>query len=379
MQARLGDEKTTTLVESVAMSPDIATHMLALRGHPAGYVWLLQQLESSIRHMKPGYSAAMAPIPSPEIEAVMRRMVHTYGTSDVEALSNLFTSEAYLRVLGTSPDEWWSGPGEVLRMRHVQGSEMLGTIGEIEKLEAFEDGPFGWATCFISLVTPEGRMPLRSTAVFRLEAGAWRAVHYHNSIPTPNEQIFGVDLTSTLDELVTSVLDGPSPFASSAGTEGTMTLVFTDIVDSTVFAESVGDVAWAETVGGHESTIRNITEIHGGKVMKFLGDGSMLAFNSARAAVRAAVDIQRASVDAQFGVRIGIHTGEVIHTANDFLGLTVNKAARIASLAGPGEVIVSSTTRDLVGSLHGVRIGEAKIVALKGISDTHQIVLLEWE
>jgi class 3 adenylate cyclase len=302
-----------------------------------------------------------------------------YGTSDVEALSNLFSSDASLRVLGTSPDEWWSGPDEVLRVRQIQGGEMLGTVVDIEEVEAFEDGPFGWATCFISLVTAEGRMPLRSTAVFRLEAGVWRAVFYHNSIPAPNEQIFGIDLTSTLDELVTSVLDGPFPFASSAGSGGTMTLVFTDIVDSTVFAESVGDVAWAETVGGHEATIRSITEVHGGRVMKFLGDGSMLAFDSARAAVRAAVDIQRASVNAQFGVRIGVHTGEVIRTANDLLGLTVNKAARIASAAGAGEVIISSTTRDLVGSIDGVRNGEAKLVALKGFSDTHQIVLLEWE
>lgn len=309
----------------------------------------------------------------------MRRMAMIYGTSDVEALSNLFSSDASLRVLGTSPDEWWSGPDEVLRVRQIQGGEMLGTVVDIEEVEAFEDGPFGWATCFISLVTAEGRMPLRSTAVFRLEAGVWRAVFYHNSIPAPNEQIFGIDLTSTLDELVTSVLDGPFPFASSAGSGGTMTLVFTDIVDSTVFAESVGDVAWAETVGGHEATIRSITEVHGGRVMKFLGDGSMLAFDSARAAVRAAVDIQRASVNAQFGVRIGVHTGEVIRTANDLLGLTVNKAARIASAAGAGEVIISSTTRDLVGSIDGVRNGEAKLVALKGFSDTHQIVLLEWE
>lgn len=345
----------------------------------AGYAWLPKRLVTSVPHMEAGYSACMAAVSSPEIESVMRRMVATYGTSDVEVLSNLFTSDASLRVLGTSPDEWWSGPDEVLRMRHVQGGEMLGAVAEIEKVEAFEDGPFGWATCFISLVTTEGRMPLRSTAIFRLEAGAWRIVHYHNSIPAPNEQIFGVDLTSTLDELVNSVLGGPSPFTSSAGTEGTMTLVFTDIVDSTTIAESVGDIAWAETVGNHEATIRSITERHGGRVMKFLGDGSMLAFESARAAVRAAVDIQRASVDAQFGIRIGIHTGEVIRTADDFLGLTVNKAARIASIAGTGEVMASSTTRDLVGSLDGVRIGEARIVALKGISDTHQIVLLEWD
>jgi len=257
---------------------------------------------------------------------------------------------------------------------------MLGTWKlEVDMVEAFEDGQFGWATSFFALVTPEGRMPLRTTALFRLEAGAWRIVQYHNSFPTPNQQIFGIDLTTTLEELVTSILDGPSPFFSSAGSEGTMTLVFTDIVDSTVLAESIGDTAWAETVGGHETAIRNLTATHGGRVIKFLGDGSMLAFESARAAVRAAVDIQRATADSPFAIRIGIHTGETIRTADDVLGLTVNKAARIASTAGAGQILASSTTRDMVGSLDGVQIGEPQIVSLKGFSDTHQIVLLQWE
>ena len=196
---------------------------------------------------------------------------------------------------------------------------------------------------------------------------------------SPNPQIFGVELTTNLEELVTSVLDGPSPFPSSTGSEGTMTLVFTDIVDSTVYAESVGDAAWAETVGGHETAIRSITATHDGRVIKFLGDGSMLAFESARAAVRAAVDIQRAAAVGPFAIRIGSHTGETIRTADDVLGLTVNKAARIASAAGAGQILASSTTRDMVGSLDGVQIGEPQAVALKGFSDTHQIVPLEWE
>jgi len=91
------------------------------------------------------------------------------------------------------------------------------------------------------------------------------------------------------------------------------------------------------------------------------------------------VDIQRASDRATFGIRIGVHTGEVIRTAGDLLGLTVNKAARVAAAADPRGIMVSSTTRDLVGSLEGIRMGEPRIVALKGLSDTHQIVPIEWE
>lgn len=120
----------------------------------------------------------------------------------------------------------------------------------------------------------------------------------------------------------------------------------TDIADSTVLAQSMGDIAWAGMVGSHETRIRHITRSQGGTVVIFLGDGSMLAFESARAAIRAAVEIQRACADEPYTIRIGIHSGEVIRTADDLFGLTVNKAARVAAAAPDGGIVISSTTRD---------------------------------
>ena len=315
---------------------------------------------------------------SPEIESLMRRLMPVYVFGDRESLSNIFSSDASLRVLGFDPDERWAGRDEVLDVRLAQSDEMLGTEFEVEMVEAFEDGPFGWATWIGALVYAGSTTPIRTTAVFRLESGFWRVVQWHNSVPVPNQQVFGVDLTTTLDELVTSVLEDSSQVDLAPPSEGTMTLVFTDIVDSTIFAETVGDIAWADVIGAHEATIRRITAEHGGTVVKFLGDGSMLAFESARAAVRAAVDIQRASAEDEYAVRIGIHTGEVMRTADDLFGITVNKAARVAAVAGSGEIMASSTTRDLVGAIDGIRVGEPRVVALKGLSDTHQIVPLEW-
>lgn len=297
---------------------------------------------------------------------------------DTATISNLFSSDMSLRVVGSDLDERWVGPDEFLKVFDTQSSEMPEWQLEIDLVEGFEDGSFGWATSFSAMVTPETEISMRNSAVLRLEAGAWRIIQWHNSIPVSNEQVFGVELTTTLGYLVSSVLDDNTSLPSVVGAEGTMTLVFTDIVDSTVLAESVGDAAWAELIGAHESTIRRITGNQGGTVVKLLGDGSMLAFESARAAVRAAVEIQQAVADAPFAVRIGIHTGEVIHTANDVLGVTVNKAARVASAADGGEVMISSTTKDLVGSMEGVGFGEPKVVALKGLSDTHHIVEVEW-
>jgi class 3 adenylate cyclase len=309
----------------------------------------------------------------------MRRLLFVYMSTDRESLSNMFSSDASLRVLGFDPDERWVGRDEVLDVKLAQSDEMLGTEFEVEMVEAFEDGPFGWAILYGDLVYAGSTTQVRTTAVFRVEGGFWRVVYWHNSVPVPNQQVFGVDLTTTLDELVTSVLDGSSPVALAPPSEGTMTLVFTDIVDSTMFAETVGDIAWAEVIGTHEATIRRITAEHGGTVVKFLGDGSMLAFESTRAAVRAAVDIQRASADDKYAVRIGIHTGEVMRTADDLFGITVNKAARVAAVAGAGEITASSTTRDLAGTMDGIRVGDPRVVALKGLSGTHQIVPLEWD
>jgi adenylate cyclase len=94
--------------------------------------------------------------------------------------------------------------------------------------------------------------------------------------------------------------------------------------------------------------------------------------------VRIAIRIQKETEAAAFAVRIGIHSGEVMRTENDLLGLTVNKTARVASAAAEGQIMISLTTRDLVGSIEGATIREPITVTLKGISGTHQIVPVAW-
>ena len=303
-------------------------------------------------------------------------MMAAWEKGDTAALSNLFSPDPSLRVLGFAPDEWWAGLEEFLRIRETQTIEIGSLRVQVERIDAFEDGNFGWAALTTTVITSEARTLMRHVGVFRIEAGVWKVILWQNSVPVPNNQIFGVDLTTTLGDLVTSVLSEPISLSS---TEGTMTLVFTDIVDSTSLAERLGDNAWADLVNRHESAIRGTTNSHGGSVVKLLGDGSMLAFESARAAVRAAVDLQRVSGQDEFRVRIGVHTGEVIRTEGDLLGVTVNKAARVAAAADSGGIMVSSTTRDLVGTIEGIHMGEPRIVALKGLSDTHQVFPVEWE
>lgn len=321
----------------------------------------------------------MPPTRSPELEAVVRRILKAYTASDSPTLANLMSSDPALRVLGFDAGEWWVGLQEFLKLRETQDAEVDGvTLFSVESAEAFEEGSFGWATAFSTLRQDDLTTSIRTSAVFRLEAGAWKAIAWHNSVPVPNQQVFGVDLTTTLDNLVTALLDEVTDVSAVAGAEGTMTLVFTDIVDSTILTEHIGDATWADLMGRHGDAITAITEENGGRVVKLLGDGSMLAFESARAAVRAAVGIQKSVQAEPYSVRIGIHTGEIIRTGTDLLGLTVNKAARVASAAGPDEIVVSSTTLSLMGSVAGVTAGETRVVTLKGLSDVHQVTSLAW-
>ena len=315
---------------------------------------------------------------SPEIERVMRRVLEAWDARDFETLSNLFVSGSQFRGIGTDAHELWTSGEEFVGVRKTQAEELAPIESVIESVEAFEDGSVGWAVTLGSIRAPDGDTPIRLSTVFAIEAGAWRIAHWHLSLPTPNVQAFGVELTTTLRDLLASVSDDSSAVASLTGSKGTMTLVFTDIVDSTAHAEEMGDTKWVELVSRHESVIRESTSSHGGSLVKMLGDGSMLAFDSARSAISASVDIQRASKAEEFSVRIGVHAGDVVRSEGDILGLTVNKAARVAATAEGGTIMVSSTVVDLVGSLQGVEFGPSVTVTLKGLSGTHRLVSIEW-
>ncbi len=319
---------------------------------------------------------------SPEIAAVVRRVGEAWGARDLETYSNLISEGPHFRGIGTDADEFWGSAEEFLSVRRIQAAELDGqgwsqAEAKLERVDAFEDGQVGWASVLYTLKAPMGEVSIRATVVLSLEAGAWRIVQWHSSVPSPNVQTFGVELTTTLDELLTSVEEDTEALETLATSGGTMTLVFTDIVDSTVLAEEMGDEGWIELVKSHESDIRRITARHGGTVVKMLGDGSMLAFNSARAAVRAAIAIQQSTHGGGFSVRIGVHAGEVIQSEGDLLGITVNKAARVASIAQGGQILASALVPELVGAANDVTFGPGVTVTLKGLSGTHDLVSIE--
>jgi class 3 adenylate cyclase len=153
-------------------------------------------------------------------------------------------------------------------------------------------------------------------------------------------------------------------------------------VESTVLLARLGDHAWLDLLQQHNVVIESATAEHGGTVVETQGDGSMLAFSSARRAVACAkaiqVEIDRtfAAAPAPIRVRIGIHTGDALHEADHFYGTTVHYAACVASNAFGGEVLVSNLVRELVSG-SGVDFGESREVELKGLEGSHQLFAVD--
>jgi len=102
-----------------------------------------------------------------------------------------------------------------------------------------------------------------------------------------------------------------------------------------------------------------------------LGDGAMAAFSSVSAALRCAVALHEESGDG-LPTRIGLHTGDAVYESGDYVGITVDKAARVAAAAEPGEVLVSSVTAEMAIG-RGFELGEGRTVELKGLTGTHRL------
>jgi class 3 adenylate cyclase len=143
------------------------------------------------------------------------------------------------------------------------------------------------------------------------------------------------------------------------------TVLFTDIVSSTETAARVGDRRWRELLERHDTIVRRQLAAHRGREVKTMGDGFLATFDGPGRAIRCASAVSEAVHEIELEVRAGIHTGEVELIGDDVGGMAVNIGARIGALAAPGEVLVSSTVRELVvGS--GLEFAERGSHTLKG-------------
>ena len=167
--------------------------------------------------------------------------------------------------------------------------------------------------------------------------------------------------------------------------DGTVTILFSDMVDYAGSTERLGDQASLRRLHEHHRIVRQALSRHGGREVKVQGDGFMIAFNGAARAMRCAIDIQRAFRDHEppagedpIAVHIGINTGDAVVEGDDYIGHTVIVASRLADAAGPGEVLVSSLSEQLVAGSGEFAFGALRETSLKGMTRPQMSLPLRW-
>jgi class 3 adenylate cyclase/pimeloyl-ACP methyl ester carboxylesterase len=146
------------------------------------------------------------------------------------------------------------------------------------------------------------------------------------------------------------------------------TVLFTDICDSTARAASVGDQQWRGMLDSHDDALRGVLNRHGGVEVNTTGDGLLATFDSPARAVRCAAEMVGAARGVGLDIRTGVHTGEVERRGTDVAGIAVHIGARVAALAGAGEVLVSGSVPPLVAGsgLEFVDRGEHELKGVPG-------------
>jgi adenylate cyclase len=322
---------------------------------------------------------------STELEAVVGRTFAAINARDTATFLNLNADEPGALFIGTDPEEWWPGLESLAPILPAQMSEFEagGVTFEIGEVEAYNEGTVGWVAARPKLLLPDGSTAsLRFTGVLHLDRGVWRFVQWHLSQGVDNVETIGFEMTTTVEHLAAAVQEERPDLASSAAADGTITIAFSDIEQSTEIALRLGDHKWLDLLRWHDDLVANHTTREGGHIVKSLGDGHMLAFPSASRALRGVTEIQRSLEQTHDGesvrVRIGLHTGEVLRQADDFFGHAVIMAARVAAEAHGNEILVSSLVRELTGSVGTFEFGEPRTASLKGIPGEHELFPLLW-
>jgi pimeloyl-ACP methyl ester carboxylesterase len=205
------------------------------------------------------------------------------------------------------------------------------------------------------------------------EEGRWIAEQIPGAryveLPGDDHLAWTGDTDGLLDEVegfLTGVRRAPFPDRVLA------TVLFTDIVGSTERVTQVGDQRWGELLGEHHRLVRRDLERYRGREIDTAGDGFLSTFDGPARAIRCARAIGESVRPLGLEIRAGLHTGECELLGNRIAGIAVHTAARIVALAGPGEILVSSTVKDLVAG-SGIEFVEYGEHELKGVPGKWQL------
>ena len=179
--------------------------------------------------------------------------------------------------------------------------------------------------------------------------------------------LFGGDWHSICGDIEQFVTGRRGEVIASETERVLATVLFTDIVDSTVRASSPGDQLWRRVLDEHDRTANDLVAQYRGRLIKTTGDGILAMFDGPGRAIRCALALSSAVARMGLQLRAGLHTGEIEIRGSDIAGIGVNAAARVMALCAPGEVLVSRVVTDLVAGA-GLCFSERGTHDLKGLS-----------
>lgn len=320
--------------------------------------------------------------------AIPYKFAEAYARRDLQGVLALFADDRDVVFLGTGKDERRVGIAAVREHIERNLDQSRALFFRFDWVRASSAGPVAWVAAegvmMAELAREELEIPVRFTGVLTVIHGDWLLVQAHLSMPAVGQEA-GESFPSSLQVLADAVQEERPNLETRRGPDGTVTLLFTDIEDSSVLNEQLGDLRWMEVLRMHNQIVRAQAARHGGYEVKSYGDGFMFAFRSGREAIHAAIDLQRAIEqhnesfpDMKIRIRCGLHAGEMVKEEDDFFGRNVVLAARIADSAPPGTIWVSSLLKALTESSGDIKFGPVKTLELKGLSGTQRIYEVLW-
>ena len=211
----------------------------------------------------------------------------------------------------------------------------------------------------------------------RVEHGRYLAEHIPGAVYRElegDDHVYFAGDTDGLADEIEEFLTGVRPVTLSDRVLATV--LFTDIVGSSARAAELGDRAWRKLLDAHDAVVRTQLERFRGREVKTTGDGFLATFDGPARAIRCAIELTHSLRALGLDIRAGLHTGEVEVRGDDIGGIAVHTGAHITTLAGTGEVLVSSTVKDLVAG-SGIEFDDRGEHDLKGVPGTWRLFAAE--
>ena len=294
-------------------------------------------------------------------------------TPDLQGMVEVWSSAdgGDVHISATRDDPWWRE--WYARSRRQQASPSAGLalmrmLGELDVRHVLA-----------SIRTPTIVIHRRDNAWWSVEHARYLAERIGGAtlieLPGSDNYWWSGDADAVVDEIERLVRGERT---SRASDRELATLLFTDIVDSTQLASTVGDHRWHTILDEHDSVTAAEIGRHGGTVVKRLGDGLLATFDGPARALRAAVEMREAIRRVGVELRFAVHTGEIERRVDDITGIAVHLTARLLQLAQPGQVVVTGVVKGLVAG-SGLEFHSLGTHKLRGIPDSWEVFSLAAE